>query len=108
MNAGSVQWLVMLGVNPIYSAPADLGFADALAKVPVSVHSGTHLDETGSITTWHINKAHYLESWSDARAYDGTISIVQPMIDPMYGGKSGHDVLQTLLEDPLVSAHDAA
>jgi molybdopterin-containing oxidoreductase family iron-sulfur binding subunit len=107
MNAGSVQWLVMLGVNPIYSAPADLGFADALAKVPVSVHLGTHLDETGSITTWHINKAHYLESWSDARAYDGTISIVQPMIDPMYGGKSGHDVLQTLLEDPLVSAHDA-
>ncbi|HEY2038725.1 MAG TPA: TAT-variant-translocated molybdopterin oxidoreductase [Edaphobacter sp.] len=107
MNAGSVQWLVMLGVNPIYSAPADFGFADALAKVPVTAHLGTHLDETGSITTWHINKAHYLESWSDARAYDGTISIVQPMIDPMYGGKSAHDVLQTLLDNPLASPHDA-
>ncbi len=60
-----------------------------------------------SISTWHINKAHYLESWSDARAYDGTISIIQPMIDPMYGGKSAHDVLQTLLDNPQASAYDA-
>ena len=56
-------------------------------KVPVTVHLGSHVDETGSISNWHINKAHYLESWSDARAYDGTISIIQPMIAPMYGGK---------------------
>ena len=68
---------------------------------------GTHVDETGAISNWHINKAHYLESWSDARAYDGTISIIQPMIDPMYGGKSAHDVLQTLLADPQASAYDA-
>jgi MoCo/4Fe-4S cofactor protein with predicted Tat translocation signal len=107
MNSGKVKWLVMLGVNPIYNAPADLSFADALAKVPTTVHLGTHLDETGSITTWHINKAHYLESWSDARAYDGTLSIVQPMIDPMYGGKSAHDILQTLLDNPQASAYDA-
>ena len=53
---------------------------------------GTHLDETGSVATWHINKAHYLEMWSDARAYDGTITIIQPMIDPLYGGVSAHDV----------------
>ena len=65
--------------------------------VPNTVHLGPHLDETGSVSNWHINKAHYLESWSDARAYDGTISIVQPMIDPLYGGKSAHDVFQTLL-----------
>ncbi|HMG03096.1 MAG TPA: TAT-variant-translocated molybdopterin oxidoreductase, partial [Edaphobacter sp.] len=107
MNAGKVQWLVMLGVNPIYSAPADLNFADAMDKVPVTVHLGTHVDETGFISTWHINKAHYLESWSDTRAYDGTISIVQPMIDPMYGGKSAHDIFQTLLADPQASAYDA-
>ena len=107
MNAGKVQWLVILGVNPIYSAPADLDFAGALAKVPMTAHLGTHLDETGTISTWHINKAHYLESWSDARAYDGTISIIQPMIDPMYGGKQAHDVFQTLLANPQGSAYDA-
>jgi MoCo/4Fe-4S cofactor protein with predicted Tat translocation signal len=106
MNAGKVQWLVMLSTNPIYNAPTDLHFADAFAKVPMTVHLGSHLDETGFYSTWHINKAHYLESWSDARAYDGTISIIQPMIEPMYGGKSAHDVLQTLL-DPSLSPYDA-
>jgi molybdopterin-containing oxidoreductase family iron-sulfur binding subunit len=70
------------------------------------VHLGSHVDETGFYSTWHINKTHYLESWTDARAYDGTISIVQPMIEPLYAGKSAHDVLQTLL-DPSVSAYNA-
>ena len=106
MNAGKVQWLVMLGVNPLYNAPADLAFDVAFNRVPNSVHLGSHVDETGFYSTWHINKAHYLESWSDARAYDGTVSIVQPMIEPLYAGKSAHDVLQTLL-DPSVSAYNA-
>jgi molybdopterin-containing oxidoreductase family iron-sulfur binding subunit len=106
INAGKVQWLVMLGVNPLYSAPVDLEFAAAMAKVPTTVHLGTHVDETGSLSTWHINKAHYLESWSDARAYDGTISIIQPMIAPMYGGHSAHEVLQALLENTEASAYD--
>jgi MoCo/4Fe-4S cofactor protein with predicted Tat translocation signal len=105
MNAGKVQWLVILGVNPIYSAPSDLLFQDAFAKVPVTVALGSHVDETGAIANWHINKAHYLESWSDARAYDGTISIIQPMIDPLYGGKSAFDVFQTLLENSQISAY---
>ena len=71
-------------------------------KVPNTVHLGTHVDETGSsLDVWHINKAHYLESWSDARAYDGTISIVQPMIAPALRRQVGaHDVLQTLLDNP--------
>ena len=105
MNAGKVKWLVMLGVNPLYNAPADLEFEAAFNNVPNTVHLGSHLDETGFYSTWHVNKSHYLESWSDARAYDGTISIIQPMIDPMYGGKSAHDVLQALL-DPSKSAYD--
>ncbi len=105
MNAGKVQWLVMLGVNPMYNAPVDLNFADAFNKVPNTVHLGLYLDETGFYSNWHINQAHYLESWSDARTPDGTISIVQPMIDPMYGGHSAHDVLQTLI-DPSQSAYD--
>jgi len=104
--AGKVQWLVMLGVNPLYSAPMDLEFRAAFDKIPVTVHLGTHVDETGSLSTWHINKAHYLEMWSDARAYDGTLTIIQPMIDPLYGGKSAHDVFQALLENPQASAYD--
>jgi molybdopterin-containing oxidoreductase family iron-sulfur binding subunit len=106
INADKVQWLVMLGVNPLYSAPVDLNFADALNKVPYSVHLGQLQDETGFYSTWHLNQAHYLESWSDTRAYDGTISIIQPMIDPLYGGRSAHDVFQALL-DPSISAYDA-
>jgi anaerobic selenocysteine-containing dehydrogenase len=59
------------------------------------------VDETGQIAHWHIPAAHFLESWSDARAYDGTVSIVQPMIDPLYGGKTAHhDVFQALLDEP--------
>ena len=107
MNAGKVQWLVVLGVNPVYSAPADLNFASAFDKVPTTVHLGTHADETGVVATWHLNKTHYLESWSDARAYDGTISVIQPMIDPLYNGKSAHEVLQTLLENAQGSAYEA-
>ena len=107
MNAGKVQWLVMLGVNPIYAAPVDLEFAAAFAKVANTVHLGSHVDETAAVSVWHVNKAHYLESWSDARAYDGTISIIQPMIAPMYGGHSAHDVLQSLLDNPQATAYDA-
>jgi molybdopterin-containing oxidoreductase family iron-sulfur binding subunit len=106
MNAGKVNWLVVLGVNPLYSAPADLNFADAFNKVPVTAHLGTHRDETGFVSTYHINSAHYLESWSDARAYDGTISIIQPMIAPLYDGKSSHDVFQALLDNPQASGFD--
>jgi len=107
MDAGKVKWLVMLGVNPLYNAPVDLEFAAAFEKVPNTVHLGSHVDETGVVSVWHINKAHYLESWSDARAYDGTISIIQPMIAPMYGGHSAHEVLQSLLDDTEMSAYDA-
>jgi len=107
MHAGKVQWLVMLGVNPLYSAPRDLEFEAAFNKVPNTVHLGSHVDETGSVSVWHVNKTHYLESWSDARAYDGTISIIQPMIAPLYGGHSAHEVLQSLLENPEASAFDA-
>ncbi len=107
MNAGRVQWLVMLGANPLYNAPADVRFADGFTKVPHTVHLGTHLDETGSVSEWHVNMAHFLESWTDARAYDGTLSIVQPMIDPIYGGRTAHDVLQALLPDAQGTAMDA-
>ena len=107
MNAGKVEWLVILGGNPVYNAPADLEFTTALSKVGVTAHLGNMIDETGRDTTWHLNKAHYLESWSDARSYDGTISIIQPMIEPLYGGVTAHAIMQGLLENPQATAYDA-
>ncbi len=107
LQAGKVDWLVVLNSNPIYNAPADLNFADAFNKANIVAHLGTHVDETGQIAHWHIPAAHYLESWSDVRAYDGTVSIVQPMIEPLYGGRTAHDVVQTLLDEPMLSAYEA-
>ena len=107
LNAGKVDWLMILNANPIYDAPADLDFADAFNKANIVAHLGSHYDETGQLSHWHLPAAHYLEFWSDARAYDGTVSIVQPMIDPLYGGHTAHHVFQALLNDPLVSPYDA-
>ena len=107
LNAGKVTWLVILNANPIYNAPADLNFLDAFNKAGTVAHLGSNVDETGQIAHWHIPAAHFLESWSDVRAYDGTVSIVQPMIEPLYGGRTAHDVLQTLLDEPVASAYQA-
>jgi molybdopterin-containing oxidoreductase family iron-sulfur binding subunit len=107
LNAGKVDWLVILNANPIYNAPADLEFAAAFEKAKMTAHLGSHVDETGQVAQWHIPAAHFLESWSDARAYDGTVSIVQPMIDPLYGGKTAHHFFQALLDEPGLSPYDA-
>ena len=107
MNSGKVDWLVVLNANPFYDAPADLEFATAFNKANIVAHLGSHYNETGQQAHWHIPSAHYLEYWSDARAYDGTVSIVQPMIDPLYGGRTSHDVLQSLLDEPVLSAYEA-
>ncbi|WP_420456484.1 4Fe-4S dicluster domain-containing protein [Rubrivirga sp.] len=97
MAAGRVETLLMLGTNPVYSLPAELGFEEALARVPTSIHVGLYRDETGQRATWHLPRAHYLESWGDARAYDGTLSIVQPLIAPLYpDAHSDLEVLNTL------------
>ena len=106
MNAGKVDWLIILDSNPVYTAPADLKFADALNKVGKLVHLGSHVDESSKTADWHINSAHYLEAWSDARAYDGSVTIIQPMIDPLYGGKTAHDIIQSMLDDPAASTFD--
>jgi molybdopterin-containing oxidoreductase family iron-sulfur binding subunit len=97
MEAGAVKMLVMLGGNPVFTAPVDLGFAEQLSKVPLRVHSSLYNDETSANCHWHIPEAHYLESWSDIRAYDGTVTILQPLIAPLYGGKSHHEIVAALL-----------
>ena len=98
MRAGKVDLLLILGGNPAYDAPAELEFASALKSnaVNLKVFLGTHRNETAELCQWHVPEAHYLESWSDARAYDGTVSIVQPLIEPLYGGKTAHEMITIL------------
>ena len=93
MNAGAVKTLVVLGGNPVFDAPADLDFAAAMAKVPQSIALGHTIDETSVKSTWHIPRAHYLESWGDARAVGGTLSVVQPLILPLFGGRTPVEML---------------
>jgi MoCo/4Fe-4S cofactor protein with predicted Tat translocation signal len=99
MQAGRVQSLVMLGGNPVYNAPADFNFAAALNRVPFRAHLSAYYDETSERCHWHIPDAHYLESWGDARAYDGTVSIIQPLIAPLYNGRSAWEVMGGVLGD---------
>ena len=107
LNAGKVDWLVMLNSNPVYDAPADLNFLAAMLKAKTSVHLGSHVDETGLEAIWHVPAAHYLESWSDAVSYDGTVSIIQPLIEPLYGGHSAHAFFQAMSDEPTLSAYEA-
>jgi MoCo/4Fe-4S cofactor protein with predicted Tat translocation signal len=100
MAAGAVDTLLILGANPVFTAPADLGFAAALAKVPLSVHLGTHVDETAALCTWHVPEAHEFERWSDARAFDGTVTILQPQLRPLWNGWSPHELLAVLGGEP--------
>ena len=107
IHASRVQMLVIVGEsNPVHAAPADLKFADAIDKVPLRIHSGLFVDETAAHCQWHIPAAHYLEAWSDARSIDGTVSIVQPLIQPLYGGKSAHEVIAMLTEKPERNGYD--
>jgi MoCo/4Fe-4S cofactor protein with predicted Tat translocation signal len=106
MNAGTVSLLVTLGGNPVYSAPADLKFVDAMQKVALRVHLGLYQDETAAQCHWHIPETHFLETWSDVRGHDGTVSIVQPLIAPLYSGRSVHEVMSALSEGRIRSSYD--
>ncbi len=115
IEADKVETLLILGGNPAYTAPADLGidqdakkkqedgpdgrtrFARLIRKVPLSIRLGLYIDETSEVCTWHIPEAHFLESWGDGRAFDGTASIVQPLISPLYNGKSAHEIFAVMM-----------
>jgi len=106
LNAGKVSVAVILGGNPAYDAPADLDFGLALLKAKLRIHSGLYYDETGELCHWHVPAAHYLEAWGDARAYDGTIGIIQPLIAPLYDGRSSHEIVAVLAGQAGKSGHD--
>jgi molybdopterin-containing oxidoreductase family iron-sulfur binding subunit len=97
MATGSVSTLLMLGVNPAYDAPGDLAFAEAIRKLPRTIHLGLYVDATAKASRWHVPAVHDLERWGDARAFDGTASIVQPLVRPLYGGRAAEEILSALL-----------
>jgi MoCo/4Fe-4S cofactor protein with predicted Tat translocation signal len=106
MNSGSVKALIILGGDPVFDAPADFDFASAFKKVSFRTHLSPYYNETSMLAHWHIPETHYLESWSDVRAYDGTVSIVQPLIAPLYNGRSPHEVLGALIGGLDVAPYD--
>jgi MoCo/4Fe-4S cofactor protein with predicted Tat translocation signal len=98
LNSGRIHTLVILGGNPVYSAPADLKFGEAMAKAGTRVHLGHNEDATSALCTWHLPRAHYLESWGDARGWDNSQMAVQPLIAPLFGGKTATEVMSAILE----------
>ena len=106
MKSGAVQLLAILGGNPVYDAPVDFDFASALSKAKMSVHHTLHANETSRLCHWLVPATHFLESWSDAAAFDGSISIVQPLIEPLYANISTHEMIGALIERPVRSAYE--
>jgi MoCo/4Fe-4S cofactor protein with predicted Tat translocation signal len=107
IDAGKVDCLVILGGNPVYTAPVDLDFATRLQKIPLRVHLSPYDDETSLLCQWHIPEAHYLESWSDVRGDDGTVALIQPLIAPLYSGRTAHEVIGAFGDKPSRSTYDA-
>jgi molybdopterin-containing oxidoreductase family iron-sulfur binding subunit len=106
MRQGEAKLLVVLGGNPVYSAPGELEFAKAYEQVALRVHLSPYFDETSFLSHWHIPAAHELESWGDARAFDGTATVQQPLIAPLYGGKTAHELVAMLAGHPEQTAYE--
>jgi MoCo/4Fe-4S cofactor protein with predicted Tat translocation signal len=96
MRSGKVDMLVVLNTNPVYDAPSDFGFLEALSKVGLRVHLGLYQDETAKYCHWHLSGTHYLEQWGDTHSFDGTVSFIQPLIAPLYSGHSESELIEFL------------
>lgn len=97
LNAGRIEIAFISNSNPVYTAPSDLKFGEALGKAKLKVHLSAYHDETSKLCDWHVPSAHSLEIWGDARGHDGTASIIQPIIAPLFEGRSEIEVLSSLL-----------
>jgi molybdopterin-containing oxidoreductase family iron-sulfur binding subunit len=106
MQRNEVTGLFILGANPAYTAPADVDFSAQLAKLFFSVHHGGHVDETAGLCTWHLPESHWLETWADLRAYEGTPTILQPLIEPLYDTRGSLEVLRLIGAAPGDKAYD--
>jgi MoCo/4Fe-4S cofactor protein with predicted Tat translocation signal len=106
MWAGKVDVLVISGGNPVFDAPVDLNFVGALQKVPIGIYHGLYGNETAAFSSWSVSGTHYLEEWSDARAVDGSAMIVQPLIAPLYGSMSAHELFNVFGDYPEASGYE--
>jgi molybdopterin-containing oxidoreductase family iron-sulfur binding subunit len=114
IEAGKVETLLILGVNPVYTAPHDFDFASLIGfdkktkqkKVKSTIYVNSHFDETAELCDWHVAESHYLETWGDARAFDGTVSVIQPLIAPLYHTHSAREVVAAFGDKPGVSDYD--
>jgi MoCo/4Fe-4S cofactor protein with predicted Tat translocation signal len=114
IDAGKVETLLILGGNPVYNAPHDFDFASKIKfdekknRKPVknTVHVSSHFDETAELCDWHVAESHYLETWGDARAFDGTLSVIQPLIAPLYHTHSAREALAAFGDKPGVSDYE--
>jgi MoCo/4Fe-4S cofactor protein with predicted Tat translocation signal len=106
MASDKVKALFIIGGNPAYDAPTDVDFPGALARVPLSIHLALYDDETSRLCKWHLPRAHYLESWGDARSWDGTTGLTQPLIEPLFGGKSTIELLAMLAGDSVTAGDE--
>ena len=100
LDAGAVDLLLILGGNPVFNAPVELGLGDRIKKARLRVHLSLYEDETSLLCQWRLPEAHYLEAWGDARAFDGSVTIQQPLIQPLYAGRSAVEIVQMLTDQP--------
>jgi MoCo/4Fe-4S cofactor protein with predicted Tat translocation signal len=107
MDAGKVETLLIFGSNPVYDAPHDFDFTSKLKKVGTTFRLSSHFDETAEFCQWHIAESHFLETWGDARAFDGTVSVIQPLIAPLYHTHSAFEFLAAFTDKPGQTAYDA-
>lgn len=107
IDAGGVKTVIVLGGDPVYNAPADLNFSQALGRVETTIHLGAYCNETSKASTWHIPQSHFLEEWGDARASDGSLSLIQPLIAPLFASKSAIELLQLIVTGSEISGYDA-
>jgi MoCo/4Fe-4S cofactor protein with predicted Tat translocation signal len=106
LQADKVETLLVIGQNPVYTAPADLGFDGLYKKAKTSIALTTYEDETAKASTWHVPLAHWLETWGDTASWDGALGISQPLIAPLFGSKSALEVLSLLTDGALLSGKD--
>ncbi|HYY99596.1 MAG TPA: TAT-variant-translocated molybdopterin oxidoreductase, partial [Pyrinomonadaceae bacterium] len=107
IDSGAVDVLVIVGGNPVYTTPVDLKLDEArMKKVGTAVHLSLYEDETSELCHWHIPETHFLEAWGDTRAFDGTVTIMQPLIAPLYSGKSAYELLAAFTDNPDRRGYD--
>lgn len=107
LREGKVELLFILGGNPVYDAPADFDFPGALQKVPHAIHLSLGFNETSAACEWHVPQTHFLETWGDVRSFDGTVTIQQPLIAPLFGGHSEYELLASLQElQPQIGGYE--